>query len=141
MSKPRPIHSSPRVLRSTPDEAEPSFSYEQESFLGDKEVDVEDEFHRRLAGSRRETAHSSGIGQSFWRNSTTSSAGEGSASSQAPLFSSVSISAKNDSMREQRSSGVLADSMQSSYGEMDETDASRDHVSFMHSQVQDYVSS
>ncbi|KAG7343390.1 Miro domain containing protein [Nitzschia inconspicua] len=46
--QPRPIHSSHDQLRDTPDESEPSYSYEETSFLAQKEDDVEDEFHRRF---------------------------------------------------------------------------------------------
>ena len=70
MSKPRPIHSAPRLLRETPDEAEPSYSYEAETFLGREEDDVEDEFHRRLASNRlaREgNGTTGGASGSFWR--------------------------------------------------------------------------
>lgn len=48
MSKPRPIHTIHRDLQDTPDDAEPSFSYERQSFLATQEEDMEDEFHRRL---------------------------------------------------------------------------------------------
>ena len=96
-SRPRPIHNNlhHREIRSTPDEAEPSFSYEQESFMAQDRAhegadDVEDEFHRRLAqqqsGQRRESSGShSGGGGSFWRSSTSESAPQG------PSFSSVNL--------------------------------------------------
>lgn len=115
MSKPRPIHLIPRAIQAVPDEAEPSFSYEQESFLSTKEEDAEDEFHRRLAaGSRREYSG----GTSFWRTTTNTSNGENSSSSsQGPYFSSVSISAKlaggsepNSSARADRQPGIMGDS-------------------------------
>jgi hypothetical protein len=48
MDKPRPIHTLSRDLRDVPDEAEPSYSYEDSAFLARSEDDVEDEFHRRL---------------------------------------------------------------------------------------------
>lgn len=87
MSKPRPIHNINRELRSQPDDAEPSFSYEQESFLmGAKEEDVEDEFHRRLQSSRRDS------GGSFWR--TNSNSGEFA----GPSFSSMSMKQRQDSV-------------------------------------------
>jgi hypothetical protein len=53
MSSGRPIHTPPRDLRDTPDEAEPSYSYEDSAFVGGVEDDVEDEFHRRLASNTR----------------------------------------------------------------------------------------
>jgi hypothetical protein len=101
-SRPRPIHNPHREIRSTPDEAEPSFSYEQESFLavannreGD---DVEDEFHRRLAqqqsGQRRESSGShGGGGSSFWRTQVAENAQQG------PSFSSANLNASNNSSR------------------------------------------
>ena len=62
-SKPRPIHTLSRDLRNTPDEAEPSYSYEDNAFLGGLEDDVEDEFHRRLAStSKRDTSGGGGGG-------------------------------------------------------------------------------
>jgi len=103
MSKARPIQSS-RALRSTPDEADPSFSYEQESFLGSKDVDVEDEFHRRLAGSRRDTfgSHGNGTsGNSFWRTTASSN----TSTSSLPSFSSVNLKEKNGISIEKK--GVL----------------------------------
>jgi Leucine-rich repeat (LRR) protein len=98
-SRPRPIsnHLQHREIRSTPDEAEPSFSYEQESFLAQDRAhegadDVEDEFHRRLAqqqsGQRRESSGShSGGGSSFWRSSTDAQ--------QGPSFSSVNLNSSS----------------------------------------------
>jgi hypothetical protein len=50
-SKPRPIHTLHKPLREVPDESEPSYSYEETSFLAQKEDDVEDEFHRRFLAS------------------------------------------------------------------------------------------
>lgn len=86
-SKSRPIHNLHRPLVSTPDEAEPSYSYEQESFLGGREEDVEDDFYRRLgAGSRRESSGSQAGASSFWRSSK-----EADASERGPSFSSVNM--------------------------------------------------
>lgn len=82
MSNPRPIH---RELNDEADEAEPSFSYEQESFLMGREEDVEDEFHRRLNSTRRDA------GGSFWR--TSGSSGE----LAGPSFSSMSMKQRQDS--------------------------------------------
>ena len=80
MSGPRPIHQPHREIRSQPDDAEPSFSYEKESYLsGGREEDVEDDFHRRVSTSRRDS------GASFWR-STSSGENFG-----GPSFSSVSM--------------------------------------------------
>ena len=123
-SRPRPIHF-PRALRSTPDEAEPSFSYEQESFLGGKEDLVEDEFHRRLAGSRRETSGAGGpgsSGNSFWRTSTDSSA-----TSQSPSFSSVTFKGKTDNVKDRKGSSLLAAAIES--GDSFSNGNDRDHVS------------
>ena len=50
----RPIHFPPRQqpLNETPDETEPSYSYEEQSFLAyDREEDAVDEFHRQFAAS------------------------------------------------------------------------------------------
>jgi hypothetical protein len=100
-SRPRPISNNlhHREIRSTPDDAEPSFSYEQESFMAQDRAhesadDVEDEFHRRLAqqqsGQRRESSGShSGGGSSFWRSSTSESAPQG------PSFSSVNLNSNS----------------------------------------------
>ncbi len=64
-SKPRPVHTLSRDLRETPDEAEPSFSYEDTAFMGGLEDDVEDEFHRRLASTGKQPPVVGG--SSFWR--------------------------------------------------------------------------
>jgi hypothetical protein len=108
MSKPRPIHHIDRELCSQPDDAEPSFSYEQESFLvGAKGEDVEDEFHRRLQSSRRDS------GGSFWR--TNSNSGEFA----GPSFSSMSMKQRQDStgasttsVNERKTSGRLGVALQ-----------------------------
>jgi len=47
-SKPRPIHMLSRDIRQTPDQSEPSFSFEDRAFMAGQVGDVEDEFHRRL---------------------------------------------------------------------------------------------
>jgi hypothetical protein len=87
MSRPRPIHQPPREIRSQPDEAEPSYSYEQESFLlGAREEAYEDDFHRRLQSTRRDT------GGSFWRTSSNSVEFPG------PNFSSMSMKQRQDSI-------------------------------------------
>jgi hypothetical protein len=57
-SKPRPIHQLHRELRSTPDEAEPSYSYEQESFMAQREDEHEDAFHRNYPLNRRDSTGS-----------------------------------------------------------------------------------
>lgn len=80
-SRARPIHQPPREIRREPDETEPSFSYEQESFLPKSEDEVEDEFHRRLTGTN------------FWRGG-----GEG------PSFNSM-----NMKQQEERGSSGEAD--------------------------------
>lgn len=101
-SKPRPI-AFPRDLRSTPDEAEPSYSYE-ESLLGAAELDVEDEFHRRLAGHRQSSSHGS-----FWRSTSDASQANG------PSFSSVHINAISGSAvtsSKRKSSGLLGAALQ-----------------------------
>lgn len=100
MSKPRPIHVT-RPLRSAPDEAEPSFSFEEESFLSNRAVDYEDDFHRRLtsSGARREESGNN----SFWR---ASSSGATSASA-SPSFSSVNLRGKSDVNTKERKSNVV----------------------------------
>jgi len=113
MSKPRPIH---REIRSIPDDAEPSFSYEQESFMAAREDDVEDEFHRRLAGNRRESSGShGGGGSSFWRT-TSDNKTEGAAGVvQTPSFSSMNMNKSETTPRakERKSSGLLGAALQS----------------------------
>lgn len=84
MSRPRPVHQPPRELRSQPDDSEPSLSYERESFLGGKEVDFEDDFHRRVSQSKR-SSEGGGGGVSFWRSNTTGENPGG------PSFSSMSM--------------------------------------------------
>jgi GTPase SAR1 family protein/Leucine-rich repeat (LRR) protein len=91
MSRPRPIHTIHRDIQDAPDAAEPSFSYERQSFLATQEEATEDEFHRRLTfqmptpnNVRRSDNNSSngsstsalnegdgGVG-SFWRSRGTS---------------------------------------------------------------------
>ena len=120
MSKPRPIHSAHRDIRSSPDEAEPSYSYEQELTLGRDQVDdVEDEFHRRLAGNsssnNRRDSHgssnsviggtSSGLmagAGSFWRT-------DAPGWQQGPSFSSMNMKPSTDTVmvNERKSSGGL----------------------------------
>lgn len=59
-SRARPIHHLNRDLRSAPDEAEPSYSYEQESFLAQKEDDVEDAYFQKHPLNRRDSTGSQG---------------------------------------------------------------------------------
>lgn len=111
-SKPRPIHQLHRELRSQPDEAEPSLSYEQESFLMGREDDVEDEFHRRLQNTRRDS------GGSFWRTEFG-----------GPSFSSMSMKQRQDSTasiseRRGTSSGRLAVALQMGTSEQNESTVS-----------------
>ncbi|GKY97822.1 hypothetical protein MPSEU_000740300 [Mayamaea pseudoterrestris] len=94
-STPRPIHNLHREIRSTPDEAEPTYSFERESFLlASPELEKEDEFHRRLQHATHKTTGGGGGGNvnaantainsgggSFWRSS--------SAESSQPLFTSA----------------------------------------------------
>ena len=82
-SHPRPIHQPPREIRNAPDETEPSFSYEQESFLPKSEDEVEDEFHRRLTGTN------------FWR---------GGGGGEGPSFNSMSMK-QQQQQQERTSSG------------------------------------
>lgn len=89
MSKPRPIHVLHRELQTAPDAAEPSLSYERESFLNDNIEDAEDEFHRRLQTNRRDSAGPS-AGISFWRSSSD-------AKPSVPSFSSMQLNEKRNS--------------------------------------------
>ena len=61
-SKPRPIHTLSREIRETPDQSEPSYSYEDKAYIGDLGDDVEDEFHRRLNLSNHNKQRDSGGG-------------------------------------------------------------------------------
>lgn len=94
-SKPRPIHQPHREIRSTPDDTEPSFSYEQESFLPKSEEEIEDAFLAQL-NSR----------SSFWRSSGSEGVG--------PAFSSMN-------MKQQRSEGTSENRGSSGEGEAGET--------------------
>jgi hypothetical protein len=96
MSKPRPIPLT-RPLRSTPDEAEPSFSFEEESYLSNRAVDFEDDFHRRLTGTRREESG----GSSFWRASSVNSV------AATPSFNSVHLRGKSDVNVKERKANVI----------------------------------
>jgi len=116
MSDARPIHQIDPELCSQPDDAEPSFSYEQESFLvGAKEEDVEDEFHRRLQSSRRDS------GGSFWRTSSSSAEFAG------PNFSSMSMKQRQDSttsVSERKTSGRLGVALQMQTPEQNDSNKS-----------------
>lgn len=94
MSQPRPIHQPPREIQSQPHEAEPSLSYERDSFLLDKGDKEEDEFHRRSQlSTRRET------GGNFWRRSGSSGDFAG------PNFSSMSMKERQESAGEKQKYG------------------------------------
>ena len=100
MSKPRPIPIT-RTLRSAPDEAEPSFSFEEESFLSNnRALDFEDDFHRRLTstGVRREESG----GASFWRATST---GVNNAVN-SPSFNSVNLRGESDVNGKERTANV-----------------------------------
>lgn len=98
MSKPRPIHTLHRDLRQSPDEEEPSFSYEEHIFDGYE--DDEDKFHRRLQSTshRRDSNEQRGSGStaSFWRTSLNNS--ETSAATAAAANSNISGSPALQSM-------------------------------------------
>jgi hypothetical protein len=83
MSNPRPIHIPHRPINEKADEAEPTFSYEQDYFLMRKEDDVEDEFHRRLNSGKQ------GTGVSFWRTSS-------SVDLAGPYFNSMNMNQRQD---------------------------------------------
>lgn len=102
-SRPRPIHSLPREIRSSPDEAEPTCSFENESFLlASPELEKEDEFHRRLQISNYSKRNNDGTGGSFWRSS--------SAESSLPAFSSALHPAVRNSAeaKKNKSAGLLS---------------------------------
>lgn len=61
----RPIHQLSREIRSTPDESEPSYSYEQESFLAQKEDVVADQYHQKHM-SRRDSTGSHGSNNNLY---------------------------------------------------------------------------
>lgn len=108
-NKARPIHIT-REIRETPDQSEPSYSYEDTAFLADLGDDEEERFHRRLTlnGNRRTsfgggatggTASIAGVstssGGSFWRTATADDA------TPSPLPS------KPVTLKERKSSGGL----------------------------------
>ena len=117
-SNARPIHNLHREIRSTPDDAEPTYSFERESFLASPELEKEDEFHRRLQASYKGTgggggggtgAPAIGGGGSFWRSS--------SAESAQPVFTSavqhngtsiVRSGANSNEAKKNKSAGLLS---------------------------------
>ncbi len=100
-SRPRPIHMPPHPLNETPDETEPSYSYEEKSsYLPyddyDDKDEVADAFHRRFAASSSSGYHGrkTGRGSSLGSSSFTSPANDnqnpaaGSSSSSPSLLTS-----------------------------------------------------
>jgi len=77
-SKPRPIHTLSREIRETPDQSEPSYSYEDKAFIGDLGDDVEDEFHRRLSLNNHNKQREGGGGAGGIGSSSFITAGGGS---------------------------------------------------------------
>ena len=117
-SKPRPIHTLSREIRETPDQSEPSYSYEDKAFIGDLGDDVEDEFHRRLSLSnhnkQRDSGGGGGIGGGGIGSSSFIPAGGGSIAStsggssfwrtdSAPL----ALPSRPVTLKERKSSGGL----------------------------------
>lgn len=135
MSKPRPIHRIHREIRSTPDEAEPSFSYEreQETYLqNQKEADVEDEFHRRSSHPRNKNNGERGFssnkfhnsGTPFWRPTASSADSDNedtAAVDRAPSFTSVQIETVKG--QQPRQVSALSSSLRSTNSE---TECARD---------------
>ena len=135
-TKPRPIHSLHKRLRETPDESEPSYSYEETSFMAEREDAVEDEFHRRFAAGTSRGSGGSGTGpspatgrSSFWRTEaspqyqargTTAMSGSGGSRenlASAGLKSSGSSGDKLSSKRGGlRASGGSSDSLNNKSG-------------------------
>ena len=76
-SRARPIHIPPRQMNTTPDETEPSYSYEDSNFYFPKEEEVADAFHKRFAASSS-SGYSGGrtksLGSSGFSNSNDSNA-------------------------------------------------------------------
>ncbi|KAL3924001.1 MAG: hypothetical protein SGILL_001313 [Bacillariaceae sp.] len=81
-TKPRPIHTLHKRLRETPDESEPSYSYEETSFLAEREDDVEDEFHRRFLAST--SRNNGGGGGGGVRNNNSNNTAENGSTPSAP---------------------------------------------------------
>lgn len=83
-SRPRPIHIPPRHMNETPDESEPSYSYEEKSFLAyDKEeevAEVVDKFHQRMAASGHRTGRGGSFGASSISNGNNHTGGSPSSS-------------------------------------------------------------
>eukprot|EP00980_Cylindrotheca_fusiformis_P020082 scaffold7161_cov133-Cylindrotheca_fusiformis.AAC.5 len=107
MSKPRPIHTIHRVLSDTPDESEPSFSFERQSFLTTQEEDIEDEFHRRLTiqPPSATSSSSSHHHQTLFKNNSQASVNSSNSTSvmaarrmndSKPPVTSPSINGKGD---------------------------------------------
>lgn len=123
MSKPRPIHTLHREIRTSPDESEPAFSYEEQrtGFLH-REDEVAEDFHQRYAvhsksrrdsggGNSNASAGGNGTstgGGSFWRTSEAGSTG--------PAFASVHMNSGKDqytSNSARKSTGVLGAALES----------------------------
>lgn len=102
-SKPRPIHTLHREIRTIPDEAEPPFSYEEPGFLSSRAEAAEDEFHRRISSGNNNHHHhhhqyrgsnssnNSGAynkdvshGTSFWRSSNGAGGFDATTQQQQP---------------------------------------------------------
>mmetsp|Transcript_25487 Transcript_25487/g.29118 ORF Transcript_25487/g.29118 Transcript_25487/m.29118 type:complete len:339 (-) Transcript_25487:35-1051(-) len=88
MSQPRPIYQPPQEIQSEPQEAQPSYSYEQKIFFSDKGDKEEDEFHRRLQSTKRESSGN------FWRRSNSTGEFAG------PSFSSMSMKQRQENVGE-----------------------------------------
>jgi hypothetical protein len=107
-TRPRPIQYLQRNLRSDPDEAEPSVSIEQESFVQTREEDEEEEFHRRLMHRRESSSGGGNGGMSFWRSSSSSDA------STTPFGNSIASMVPSPPLRDKRkqSSGLLGPTLE-----------------------------
>ena len=81
-SRGKPIHQV-RDLRSTPDEAEPSYSYEQEYFLAQKEDAVEEAFLQKHPTNRRDSTGSQNSASNLYREGSSRDNGKSSKGSNS----------------------------------------------------------
>jgi hypothetical protein len=110
----RPIHIPPRQMNETPDETEPSYSYEEKNcFLAfDKEEEVVDAFHRRLAASSSSSGHNggrTGRGGSFGASSFSNTANSNNHSAGSSTVS-PSLLTRNLSNTQDEGSGIFGGS-------------------------------
>ena len=103
-SRPRPIHIPPRhPLNETPDETEPSYSYEEKNFYlpYDNKEEVADEFHKRFAASSSgyhggRTGRGGSLGSSSFSNAANDNNHLVTGSSDSPSLLTTALSATQD---------------------------------------------